>query len=337
METLPGKRILFVITKSNWGGAQKYVYDLAINLPKEQFAIAVTFGGMGKADASTGLLAERLKESGVRTVFLSSFARDISLFRECKAFFELLRIIEEERPDVLHLNSSKAGGLGALAGRIARVPHIIFTAHGWAHRESRPFYQRSLIWIASWFTIVFAHKVIVLSNYELECAPVLFSRRKMIVIHNGIDPHMQFGSGEKIRRAFPPGVRITGTIGELTKNKNQIALVEQARGDPDLFVAIVGEGEERPRLEAKITEYGLGERVKLFGFLTALESLKGFDVFALPSLKEGLPYVLLEARAAGLPIEANRVGGVGEILDAKDMDDFSLEQMMKKTVEVYLA
>jgi glycosyltransferase involved in cell wall biosynthesis len=100
-------------------------------------------------------------------------------------------------------------------------------------------------------------------------------------------------------------------------------------------VAIVGEGEDRSRLEATIQEYGLESRVKLFGFIPALEVLRGFDVFALPSLKEGLPYVLIEAKAAGLPIVANRVGGVGEILDAPDMNEFSLDRMVEKTIEVY--
>ena len=103
-----------------------------------------------------------------------------------------------------------------------------------------------------------------------------------------------------------------------------------------MYVAIIGEGEDRHSLEKKIKEYGLGERVKLFGFMPAGEVLRGFDVFALPSLKEGLPYVLIEARAAGLPIVANRVGGVGEIIDAKDLNDFSLEQMVQKTTVLYL-
>ena len=330
------QKVLFVITKSNWGGAQSYVYTLATASARHGFEVVVALGGTGETGAAPGLLAERLKEAGIRTLFLSSFTRDVHFFREYRAFSELLSVIRKERPAILHLNSSKVGGLGALAGRIAGVPRIIFTAHGFAHREQRPLHERVLIWIISWFTIWCADTTIVLSNDEFMHAPVLFSRRKLVVIHNGIDSHMSFGTGEKVRNAFPVGARITGTIGELTKNKNQISLIEQARGEPGMFVAMVGEGEERARLEAKIKEYGLEERVKLFGFIPAAEVLRGFDTFALPSLKEGLPYVLLEAKAAGLPITANRVGGVSEILDAKDMSDFSLEQMLQKTLTLYL-
>lgn len=337
MDVPAKKKVLFVITKSNWGGAQRYVYDLATNLPQGQFEVVVAFGGTGEADASTGLLAERLKAGDVRTIFLASFTRDIYFLREFKAFFELLRVIKEEKPDVLHLNSSKAGGLGALAGRITGTRRIIFTAHGFAHNEMRPLSERGLIWIASWFTILFANRVIVLSFYECKRSPDLFLRRKITVIHNGIDLNMEFGSGEVIRNAFPTGARITGTIGELTKNKNQIALIEQAKNSPDMFVALVGEGEERKNLEEKIKKYNLESRVKLFGFMPAGDVLRGFDVFALPSLKEGLPYVLLEAKAAGLPIVANRIGGVGEILDSKNAEDFSLATMVEKTSVLYLS
>ena len=154
------------------------------------------------------------------------------------------------------------------------------------------------------------------------------------MIYNGIQP-MTFGTGEVIRRAFPPGTSITGTVGELTNNKNQQALIEQAKDNPDMYVAIVGEGENRMLLEQKIKRYGLEARVKLFGFIPANDILRGFDTFALPSLKEGLPYVLLEAKAASIPIIANRVGGVGEILDAKDISGFSLERMVQKTIALY--
>lgn len=322
------KKILFVITKSNWGGAQRYVYDLATTLPKDQFDVRVAFG-------EPGLLAKKLDAARITTCPISGLQRDVSLSADVKSFFELLHLSRAQKPDVVHLNSTKAGGVGALAARLAGVPRVIFTVHGWPFLEDRSVVAKAFIWIASWFTVLLCHKVICISDYDLRVAKRMpFVGDKIVRIYNGISP-MSFGTGEKIRCAFPPGVTITGIIGELTRNKNQIALIEEAKDNPNMYVAIVGSGEDYSMLEEQIKKYGLGDHVKLFGFLPAEEVLRGFDVFALPSLKEGLPYVLLEAKVVGLPIVANRVGGVSEILDAKDMSNFSLEQMVQKTIALY--
>ncbi len=328
METPAKKKILFVITKANWGGAQKYVYDLATAL-RGEFDVAVAFG-------QAGLLAQKLRAAGVTIFPVNALQRDVSLASDLRSFRELLWLFRAEKPDVVHLNSSKAAGVGALAARLAGVPRIIFTAHGWPFWEQRGLISRALIYFFSWLTALLSHKIIVVSDYDLKVAQAMpFIAHKSTRIYNGIDVHMHFGSGEKIRNAFPAGAHITGTVGELTRNKNQISLIEQAKNDSSRYVAIVGEGEERPHLEKKIKEYRLESRVKLFGFIPPGEVMRGFDVFALPSLKEGLPYVLLEARVAGLPIDANRVGGVGEILDTKDMSEFSLERMVEKTTALY--
>ena len=323
------RKILFIITKSNWGGAQRYVYDLATSLPKDQFQVVVAFG-------QPGLLALKLKEAGILTHPILSLERDVSPLADIQSFFELFRLFRKEKPDVVHLNSSKAAGIGALAARSTGVPRIIFTAHGWPFWEQRNPISRGLIYFFSWLTALLSHNVIVVSNYDLSVAKKMpFIGHKTTRIYNGIDLNSPLGSADVVRHSFPKGVRITGTIGELTHNKNLISLIEQAKNNPAMYVAIVGEGEDRLYLTKKIEEYGLTSRVKLFGFMPASEVLRGFDVFALPSLKEGLPYVLLEAKAAGLPIVANRVGGVGEILDAKDMGDFSLAQMIEKTCVLY--
>ncbi len=323
------KKILFVITKSNWGGAQRYVYDIATNLSKEQFEVTVALGGDGE-------LQQRLQTEGIPVIHLESMQRNLSVGADMSGFLSLYKAIRSYAPDVVHLNSSKAGGLGALAARLSGVPRIIFTAHGWPFAEKRNVAWRLLALIGSWTTALLSHAVIIVSRNDLLIGKRMpLCSAKMHLIYNGIRLPLSLGSGEEIRSAFPPGAHITGTVGELTKNKNQIALIEKARNTPTMYVAIVGEGEDRFYLQKKIEEYGLTARVRLFGFIHASEVLRGFDTFVLPSLKEGLPYVLLEAKAAGLPITANRVGGVGDILDAKDMSVFSLENMLRETVALY--
>lgn len=323
-------RILYIITKANWGGAQRYVYDLATSLPKDEFVVTVAVGG-------DGTLSHKLREARISVHSLAHVQRDLSVTNDIGGFFTIYNAIRAARPDIVHLNSSKAGGLGALAARLLGVRKIIFTAHGWPFMEQRNIAWRVFVWAISWVTALLSHAVIVISTSELELGRHLpFCAGKMCLVHNGIDWHMRFGSGERIRRAFPAGARIVGTIGELNRNKNQIALIEEARKNAALYVAIVGEGEMRPYLEEKIREYGLHDRVKLFGFVPARDVLRGFDEFALPSLKEGLAYVLLEAKAAGLPLRTmNRIGGMPDILDASDMTDFTLDRMVGKTVALY--
>ncbi len=148
-----GKRVkvCFIITKGVWGGAGRYVYDLATHLPEETYE-SVVICGEGNA------LPEKLKEKGVRVISLPIMKRDISIWREIKSGFNLLAIIQKEKPDVLHLNSPKAAGLGAVAGRLTRTKHIIQTVHGFTFNEPRPHFATLLITFFSWLTVMLCHK-----------------------------------------------------------------------------------------------------------------------------------------------------------------------------------
>jgi hypothetical protein len=155
-------KIIYLITKSNFGGAQRYVYDLALGARAAHHDVLVCSGGVG-------VLTEKLNSAQVRTRGIPSLQRDISLAGEWKSLLTLVRILREERPDVLHLNSSKAGLLGGLAGRLVNILNfflrrprmrIIFTGHGWAFNEDGGDVQRFLIGIGHWLTIFFAHVVI---------------------------------------------------------------------------------------------------------------------------------------------------------------------------------
>jgi glycosyltransferase involved in cell wall biosynthesis len=198
------RKVLFLITKGFRGGAQQYVFDLATHLPKEKFDVAVAYG-------SEGRLVQDLTIAGIRTLRLPSLGRDVALVSDVKSFLEILRCLRSERPDALHLNSSKAAALGALAGRLCGTKKIIFTAHGWPFREKRHALSRGVIWLVSWFTALLSTKVICVSNADLEAARrIPFVAGKVARIYNGIDLHKTYGSGDVIRSVFPAGVRITG-------------------------------------------------------------------------------------------------------------------------------
>ncbi len=336
------KKVLLVITKSNWGGAQKYVYDLAKAIaeakPMGRFDVVVAFGEGGE-------LEEKLKEAGVRTIKIQSLQRDVNVFKDLSVFFELMSIFKKEKPDVVHLNSTKIGGVGVVAGRLCNVPKIIFTAHGWAFNErKRNVVSRATIAFLQWLTVVFSHLTIAVSQKTADqiLAFPFIRAEKIKVIYNGT-ADVDFVEKSEARRALLVGLTTgsaagapanttslllsqtwIGTISELHSNKGLDIAISTfskiAPKYPQTIFVIIGDGQEKTNLTAQITELGLTDRVFLLGFVAeAKKYLKAFDIFTLTSRTEALPYVILEAGLAGLPIVASKVGGIPEIINSENV------------------
>ena len=319
-------KILYAITKSNLGGAQKYVHDLAIHFSKET-DVVVAFGGTGPYGTKPGFLSEKLESGGIQTIFLKNSGRDIAIIKDIFLLLELYKVIKKENPDVVHLNSSKIGGIGALAARFCGVKKIVFTVHGWAFKENRGWMSILLIKIASWLTVALSHTTITISEYDLNQASWMpLVKKKIIVIYNGLSD-IRFLDRKRSRELLSSKMENTpdpdsiwiGTIAELHPNKGLgfgiRAIDKIIENGENVFYTIIGEGEERNILEKLITLRGLQDNVALVGKITDASSyLSAFDMFLLPSIKEGLPYVIIEAGLAGLPIIATKVGGVGEMI-----------------------
>lgn len=362
LKAMEGKRILFVVTKSVWGGAQAYVYALATALAARGALVSVAAGG-------EGLLVSRLREANIAVIPIPSLARDFSLVKEWGAFIELRRVIRTARPDILHLNSSKAGGIGALAGRLEKVPHIVFTAHGWPHREPGSSIRTALVWLASYVTVLLSHTVIVVSRAD--AASSLGKDKRVVHIPLGLAPFtLTPKTKARALLRLTKDAYVIGTIAELTNNKGLAYGIRafarlKEEGRADTYV-IIGEGELRESLMRLAHKLGVAADVRFPGFLPDARSyLSAFDLFLLPSLKEGLPYALLEATMAGLPIVASNVGGIPDALsdeqgalvpprdpeaiaaaieklrDVPRMKDaenaFPLEQMIERTADLYLS
>lgn len=314
------QKVLFVITKGNFGGAQRYVYDLATGIPQDQFEVVVAMG-------AGNTLTEKLAESHMRTISIPSLKRDVGLFSDISAFFSLWSVIRKEKPDVVHLNSSKVGILGVTIVRLnnlfSKKTKAIFTAHGWAFNEDRSALSKLIIMKLHWWTVLLSHKTIAVSHRTADqIAHLPFMKKKITVIYNGIAPFETVSQSEA--RSTLAGNAVEriwiGTIAELHKIKGLdllitafAPLVEQYA---NVALVIVGAGSEEKNLKDLCTRRGLEQKVHFAGFKKdARNYLSAFDIFALPSRSEAFPYAPLEAGIARLPVVASWAGGIPEIIE----------------------
>ena len=301
-------KILYLITQSEWGGAQRYVFDLAANF-KDKFEVAAAFGGEGG-------LKNKLDEENIRNFTLKNLVREINPWRDFLAFWEIYRLIRKTKPDILHTNSSKAEILGNLVGWLCGVK-VVFTAHGFVFNEELGWWKKKFYVFWEKLAGLFADKIICVSNFDQAAALAhkIAGKNKLVVIHNGI----YLGDKEIPAEKASDGKIIIGTVANFYPNKGLGYLLEAAAGlngkFKNLEFWIVGDGGERWKIEALIKKMRL-ENVKLWGFQkNPQDFLARMDIFVLPSLKEGLPYVILEAMAAELPVVASRVGGIPEMIE----------------------
>ncbi len=292
-------KLVYAVPTTAWGGAGRYVYDLARNFKDEYEVVA--------AVPPDSLLSAKLKREHIRTIELPSGM----------SMWHVYHLVRRERPDIVHLNATQSVALLALAARLAGVPRVVFTAHGWSFNEPAPLVKQLLRWFTTFLTILVTTRTIAVSHFSGLQAPLY---KKIRVIHNGID-EPAFLARDEARAALARRIGAVshpfwvGTIAELHPSKGVDLLIQAAYLVDDIEVVIIGEGEARKDLEKLIADLDLTHRVHLLGFIDeAARYLKAFDTFALPSRTEALGYVLIEAGMAEVPVIAAAVGGIPEII-----------------------
>ncbi|OGE80364.1 MAG: hypothetical protein A2826_02820 [Candidatus Doudnabacteria bacterium RIFCSPHIGHO2_01_FULL_43_23] len=374
------KKILFIVTQGNWGGAQKYVFDLSTNLGSTYNTVVAS--GVQNQD-----LKQKLEEKSVKFIPLHHLVRKIHPVKDFRAFFEIYRLIKSEKPDIVHLNSSKAGVLGSLAARLAGTQKIIFTMHGLVLNEPLGIRAWLLRYLGEKISSYFKDVIIAVSDHDKKSALKygLKSANSIKVIPVGIDlASNQFFEREEAREqlnkynSIIPESFLIGTIADFYETKGLKYLVQAAsrliKDHSNLeFVLIGRSGPQEKIITDLINKHGLEDKILLVKNLdSASKYLKAFDIFLLPSVKEGLPYTILEAMAAEVPIIATAVGGIPDALvheqsallvspadpmaigravqrllaeprfaqklthvAHKKVQDFSLEKMIKETEKCY--
>lgn len=313
-------KILYFITQSEFGGAQRYVFDLVSNL-RGEFQVAVAIG----EQKNNGILAKILQKNNIEYFIISHLKRNISPINDVIAFFKIIKLIKKYQPDIIHLNSSKISILGSLASLLAgrKSLRVIYTVHGWVFNEPLPAWLKSFYLRAEKFTAKFKNKIICVSEYDKQVALnyKIAPAEKLVTVHNGLGS-INFYTKEEARKTlnYQNQNLLIGSIGNLYKTKGYEYLIEAAdilinKNRISASFIIIGDGSERKNLKSLIKKYHLENNFILTGQVDeAAKLLKAFDIYVCSSVKEGLPYSVLEAMAAGLPIVAAKVGGIPEMI-----------------------
>jgi glycosyltransferase involved in cell wall biosynthesis len=293
-------KILYLITRSDLGGAQVHLLDLLRSLPPTVDPVV----GVGEA----GYFVNAVRELGIPCHIVPGLIQPIAPFRDLRALFGLIGLIRDVRPTLIHAHTSKAGVLGRLAARITGVPSV-FTAHTWCFAEGTSL-KWKLAGIPSERLAARCCSAIInvsKANRELAVSNKIPIRR-LCVVHNGI-PDTPF-------RAIPdrgevPTIVVVARCCEQKDHSLLLRVVSEIA--TPARVVFVGDGPTRPALEAEAQRLRIGKRVEFLGERKDVaQVLAKAHIFALPTKWEGFPLSILEAMRAGLPVIASDVGGVSE-------------------------
>lgn len=317
-------KILYIITQGFWGGAQRYVFDLATQSPAQTNVIVAIGEPKGSEDLQNKLYQSTNKH--VTIYQLQHLVRSVKPIEDLRAIFEIRALIKREHPDTIHLNSSKAGIIGSLATiGLAYKPKVIYTVHGWVFLEPLPRFTRTMYKFLERYTASFKDQIIVLSETEKKIGLNLGIVESKLSVKPLSIPTPQFISREVAQaqlKNLSDLARIPehwiGTIANLFPTKGLDILITAVpkilKTKPNTHFFIIGSGPQEKQLRKLIIDLNLQDQVHLLGTIpNAAEMLTAFDLFVLSSRKEGMPYTILEAMKAQLPIVATDVGAIREM------------------------
>lgn len=311
--------ICYIITRGDWGGAQRYLYDLATVFAKKA-QISIIIGGNGTDD-----LSEKIKKHlpTANLIHIPSLGRSIHPLNDIIALHALKKTLTQINPDIIHLNSTKVGILGTLASTVVPRAKLLYTVHGWIMNEQLTGIKKMMYTTLERHTAPQKDAYIVLSHSEANIGTKLLHipKERIHIIPNGIDPAPlqipQTPIHQHIQDQKENGTTIFLTIANFYHTKGIDLLIDAAAKvtHQNFHIYIAGDGPLRSSIEKQITRHKLNNTITLLGAVPEASSLcTATDYLVIPSRKEGLPYVLLEALRAHTAVICTAVGAIPETL-----------------------
>jgi glycosyltransferase involved in cell wall biosynthesis len=312
-------KILYVITGADIGGAQRHVMHLVEWFHRNGNVVEVVTGEEGPL--VDWLLARKI---GVTVI---PIPRKIRPKEDWRAFLKLKRHLKQNRYDVVHCHSSKAGIIGRLAAYISRVPKLVFTAHGFVFTDPTLSTKKKAFYV--FLERLFgglSTDIITVSHYDHRAGiDIGLSPKILHIIHNGLPVQNLIPVAEwekKQTRLRASEKKIIGFVGRFASEKNIdmiIRIAELYKRDGlmnEVEFWLIGDGKLEAEYRDKVMEKGLADFVLFLGNQDdVINWMDQMHLLLITSHKEGLPYVLLEAMGRGLPVISTDVGGIKEVLD----------------------
>jgi glycosyltransferase involved in cell wall biosynthesis len=319
-------KVMRLIARLNIGGPAIHTTLLTERLNPTCFQSQLVTGVEAENEGNMlELMGERGLSGPIEPIIIPSLGREISPKSDLQTLREVLRLMRREKPQIVHTHTAKAGFVGRLAARMARVPVVVHTFHGnvfkgyFSPRKTKLFISIEKNLARS------TDAIIVLSEQQRdEILGLGIGRAEQYrVIPLGLDlsPFLQ---GEKLRGELRQELQIEsapliGIVARLVPIKAIHLLLEAAvqvlKTHPQAVFLIVGDGELRGALEKQSRDLNIQNNVRFLGFRSDLARLYAdFDVSVLCSLNEGLPVAVIESLASARPVVATNVGGVGDLI-----------------------
>ena len=308
-------RLLHVADTADRGGGETYLSLLADRLARDRYVLSVFC-------PSEGLLPQRLRKIGIPVVpfEIPSLISPVAMGR-------LIRLLRHHKPDIVQSHGARPNFYAALAGRWARVPVIVSTIHNSLYDYRISSIRRSLYLMGERLTFALSDRTVCVAAALAQDLTERSGRDpgKIQVIRNGVDLEAfdpESVEGSRVRREF--GLKeetpLIGIVGRMTPQKGHLdlltALVQIKATIPTVKALIVGDGPLRAELVQYARMHRLDDCCIFTGMREDIPTIMGaLDLVALPSLSEGLPFILLEAMAMRKPVVATRVNGVSEVVE----------------------
>lgn len=316
-----------MIARLNVGGPALHVAYLTSGLVERGYSTILVAGTLARGEESMASVA---RQRGARIETLAELHREIAPLQDVRAILRLARLIRQERPDILHTHTAKAGAVGRVAALLsgdARPPVVVHTFHGHVLRGyfnpvvtlGFRMLERALAQITT--ALIAVSPEVRDDLVRLHVAPA--SRFTVIRLGIELDERVHAGDEERLetRRILgvPPEAFLVGWVGRMTavKRTDDVVLTLRKLVDKgvDAYLCLIGDGPDRDGLEQRAHELGVVQRCLFVGYQQDVARFyDAIDALLLPSANEGTPVSVIEALAAGRPAVATRVGGVPDVL-----------------------